>query len=153
MKWTITSPYTHTTINSRFVKRQTTSRETCKDLYGKNLIHTNHKIVSVRGRPGETNKIRASQPSESETWSENGEKNGENQTVSKKRKSKPTVVSIMNGGQHGYALIEDNSDLEFDIVKKRIEYAAKNGIEKCEISTTMDNVLSIILGEDRKAHV
>ena len=52
----------------------------------------------------------------------------------------------MNGGQHGYALIEDNCDLDFDIVKKRIEYAAKNGIEKCEISTTMDNVLSIILG-------
>ena len=146
MKWTITLPYTRTTINSRFVKRQTTSQKTCKDLYGKNLIHTNRKIASVRGRLGKTNKVRASHQNDSETWLENGEKNGENQTVSKKRKSKPTVVSIMNGGKHGYTLINDNYDLEFDEIKKRIDSIAKNGIEKCEISTTMDNVLSIILG-------
>ena len=52
----------------------------------------------------------------------------------------------MNGGKHGYTLINDNYDLEFDEIKRRIDSIAKNGIEKCEISTTMDNVLSIILG-------
>ena len=58
-----------------FCQAQTTSRNMQRCIW-KNLIHTNRKIVSVRGRPGESNKIRASHPNDSESWSENGEKNG-----------------------------------------------------------------------------
>ena len=78
MKWTITLPYTHTTINSRFVKRQTNSRVTCKDLYGKNLIRTNHVISCVREPLNEPPEIHDSQKRESKLWLTDGEKSGEN---------------------------------------------------------------------------
>ena len=126
MKWTITLPYTRTTTNSRFVKRQTTSRETCKDLYGKNLMHMNRKIVSVRGRLGETNKVRASHPNDSEPWSENGEKNGENPIVSKSKQS-PAVISIMKSGKTAYILVDN---LEFDEIQTRIKIATNGSMRE-----------------------
>jgi len=126
MKWTITLPYTHTTINSRFVKRQTNSREICKDLYGKNLIHTNHKISSVRERLFETNKVRASQQNDSELSSEDGEKNGENRIVSK-RKPNPAVISIMKGGKTAYILVDN---LEIEELQTRIKIATMGSMRE-----------------------
>ena len=78
MKWTITLPYTHTTINSRFVKQQTNSRVTCKDSYGKNLIRTNHVISCVREPLDETPEIRDSREKDFKLWLTGGEKNGAN---------------------------------------------------------------------------
>jgi len=78
MKWTITLPYTHTTINSRFVKRQTNSRVTCKDSYGKNLIRTNHVISCVREPLDETPEIRDSREKDFKLWLTGGEKSGAN---------------------------------------------------------------------------
>jgi len=78
MKWTTISPYTHTTINSLFVKRQTNSRVTCKDLYGKNLIRTNHVISCVQEPLNEPPEIHDSQKRESKLWLTDGEKNGAN---------------------------------------------------------------------------
>jgi hypothetical protein len=46
-----TSPYTRTTTNSPFVKRQTNSRVTYKDSYGTNLIRTNTCSLECPGAP------------------------------------------------------------------------------------------------------
>ena len=78
MKWTTTLPYTRTTINSRFVKRQTNSRVTCKDSYGKNLTRTNHVISCVREPLNEPLEIHDSQKRESKLWLTDGEKSGAN---------------------------------------------------------------------------
>jgi len=78
MKWTTTLPYTRTTINSRFVKRQTNSRVTCKDLYGKNLTRTNQVISCVREPLNEPPEIHDSQKRESKLWLTDGEKSGAN---------------------------------------------------------------------------
>jgi len=79
MKWTTTLPYTRTTINSRFVKRQTNSRVTCKDLYGKNLTRTNHVISCVREPQKNNYEIHDSQKKDSKRWPENGKENGGNE--------------------------------------------------------------------------
>ena len=78
MKWTTTLPYTHTTINSRFVKRQTNSRVTCKDSYGKNLMRANHVISCAREPLDEPPEIHDSQRRDSKRWLADGEKSGEN---------------------------------------------------------------------------
>ena len=126
MKWTITLPYTHTTTNSRFVKRQINSREICKGLYGKNLIHTNHRISRVRGHHNETNEIHDTTQNESETWSEDGEKNGENRIVSK-RKPSTAVITIMKGGKTAYILVDD---LEIEEIQTRIKIATTGSMRE-----------------------
>ena len=78
MKWTTTLPYTRTTINSRFVKRQTNSRVICKDSYGKNLMRTNHVISCAREPLDEPPEIHDSQRRDSKLWLTDGEKSGEN---------------------------------------------------------------------------
>ena len=78
MKWTTTLPYTRTTINSRFVKRQTNSRVTCKDSYGKNLTRTNHVISCVREPLNEPPEIHDSQRRDSKLWLTGGENSGAN---------------------------------------------------------------------------
>jgi len=126
MKWTITLPYTHTTTNSRFVKRQTTSQKICKDLYGKNLIHTNRKISCVRGHLGETNEIHDTTQKDSELSSEDGEKNGENRIVSK-RKPNTAVISIMKGGKTAYILVDN---LEIEELQTRIKIATMGSMRE-----------------------
>ncbi len=126
MKWTITLPYTHTTTNSRFVKRQINSREICKGLYGKNLIHTNHRISRVQGHPNETNEIHDTTQKDSELSSEDGEKNGENQIVSK-RKPNPAVISIMKGGKTAYILVDN---LEIEELQTRIKIATMGSMRE-----------------------
>ena len=78
MKWTTTLPYTRTTINSRFVKRQTNSRVTCKDSYGKNLMRANHVISCAREPLNEPPEIHDSQRRDSKHWLADGEKSGAN---------------------------------------------------------------------------
>ena len=126
MKWMITLPYTHMTTNSRFVKRQTTSQKIYKGLYGKNLINTNHKIVSARGHPRESNRNHASLPNGSTTLSENGEKNGENPIVSKSKQS-PAVIIIMKSGKTAYILVDN---LEFDEIQTRIKIATNGSMRE-----------------------
>jgi len=124
MKWTITLPYTHTTTNSRFVKRQTTSQKICKDLYGKNLIHTNRKISRVRGHLSETNEIHDTTQKDSELSSEDGEKNGENRIVSKPNTA---VISIMKGGKTAYILVDN---LEIEELQTRIKIATMGSMRE-----------------------
>ena len=78
MIWTTTLPYTRTTINSRFVKRQTNFQVTCKDSYGKNLMRTNHVISCVREPLDEPPEIHDSQRRDSKLWLNDGENGGAN---------------------------------------------------------------------------
>ena len=78
MKLTITLPYTHTNINSRFVKRQTNSRVICKDSYGKNLMRTNHVISCVPEPLDGPPEIRDSREKDFNLWLTGGGKNGAN---------------------------------------------------------------------------
>ena len=78
MKW-ITYTYTHTTIKSLSVKRQTNSVKTFKGLYGKNLKNTNTKTLCVQEPRKNNHEIHDSQKKDSKRWSENGKENGGNQ--------------------------------------------------------------------------
>jgi len=127
MKW-ITCTYTPTNINSRSVKRQTNFVKTFRGSYGKNLKNTNTKISCVQEPLEKTEKeeIHNSQLKDSKRWSENGEKNGENLTVSK-YKSSTAVITIMKGGKTAYILVDD---LEIEEIQTRIEIATNGSMRE-----------------------
>lgn len=127
MKWS-TCTYTPTIINSRSVKRQTNSVKTFRGSYGKNLKNTNTKISRVQEPREKTEKeeILNSQLKDSKRWSENGEKNGENPIVPK-RKSSIAVITIMKGGKTAYILVDD---LEIEEIQTRIEIATNGSMRE-----------------------
>jgi len=127
MKWS-TCTYTPTIINSRSVKRQTNSVKTFRGSYGKNLKNTNTKISCVQEPREKTEKeeILNSQLKDSKRWSENGEKNGENPIVPK-RKSSIAVITIMKGGKTAYILVDD---LEIEEIQTRIEIATNGSMRE-----------------------
>tara|TARA_B100000427_G_scaffold269427_1_gene235761 strand:+ start:16081 stop:16383 length:303 start_codon:yes stop_codon:yes gene_type:complete len=88
----------------------------------------NTKISRVREPRKKTEKeeIHNFQLKDSKRWSENGEKNGENPIVSK-RKSSTTVITIMKGGKTAYILVDD---LEIEEIQTRIEIATNGSMRE-----------------------
>jgi len=127
MKW-ITRTYTPTIINSRSDKRQTNFVKTFRGSYGKNLKNTNTKISCVQEPREKTEKkeIHISQLKDSKRWSENGEKNGENPIVFK-RKPSTAVITIMKGGKTAYILVDD---LEIEEIQMRIKIATNGSMRE-----------------------
>ena len=125
MKWS-TCTYTLTTTNSLSVKRQTNSVRMFRGLYGKNPKNTNTKISCAREPHKKREKIHDSQKKELKRWSENGEKNGENLTVSK-RKPSTAVITIMKGGKTAYILVDD---LEIEEIQTRIKIATNGSMRE-----------------------
>lgn len=78
MKWMTISPCTRTITNSHFVKRQTISQKTCKDLYGKNLTIMKQRVLCAQEPLDELPEIRDSQEKDLKPWLDDGEKNGVN---------------------------------------------------------------------------
>jgi len=125
--WT-TCTYTPMTLNLLSVKQLKGSVKTLKGSYGKNLKNMNTKISCVqkpRKKP-EKEEIHNSQLKDSKRWSENGEKNGENLTVSK-YKSSTAVITIMKGGKTAYILVDD---LEIEEIQTRIEIATNGSMRE-----------------------
>ena len=127
MKWT-TCLYTPMTIKSLSARQPMDSVKMFKGLSGIKRINMKHTILCVQEprKRSEKKKIHNSQPKDSKCWSENGEKNGENPMVSK-RKSNPAVISIMKGAQTAYVLVED---LEVKEIQKRIEIATMGAMRE-----------------------
>jgi len=125
MKWS-TCTCTLTTINSLSVKRQMNSVRMFKGLYGKNPKNMNTKISRAQEPRENKKEIHDSQKKESNHWSENGEKNGENLIVSK-RKPNTAVITIMKGGKKAYILVDD---LEIEEIQTRIKIATNGSMRE-----------------------
>jgi hypothetical protein len=74
MKWMTISPYTRTTIFSRFVKRQTNSQKIYKGLSGTKSINTTILMSSVPEHPKNKNTVWEKKLSDSINLFGNGEK-------------------------------------------------------------------------------
>jgi hypothetical protein len=97
-----------------------------KGLYGKNPKNMNTKISCVQEPRENRKEIHDSQKKESKHWSENGEKNGENPIVSK-RKPNTAVITIMKGGKTAYILVDD---LEIEEIQTRIKIATNGSMRE-----------------------
>ena len=147
MKWTTTLPYTRTTINSRFVKRQTNSRVTCKDSYGKNLIRTNHVISCVREPLNEPPEIHDSQKRESKLWLTDGEKSGANllrESMNTIAREKMCLDDYERNEYDSYSLVLYKlllDDLKYQ--RRELQYSAIFGDKWRKTPVNKSNLLNI----------
>ena len=84
------------------------------------------KISCAREPHKKREKIHDSQRKDSKRWLENGEKNGENLTVSK-YKSSTAVITIMKGGKTAYILVDD---LDIEQIQTRIKIATNGSMRE-----------------------